>query len=322
MKAAVCPKYGPPEVLEIRDIKKPEPKDEEVLIKIMATSVTVADSRVRGFRVPPAFYIPARLLMGLTKPRQAVLGGELAGVVESAGSRVKNFRPGDMVVGFSGHHFGCNAEYRCLNESACLVTKPASLSPTQAVALPFGGLTALHFLQKARIKKAGRVLIYGASGNVGSYAVQLAKHFGAHVTAVCSTANLDMVKSLGADEVVDYTRQDFSKMDRLYSVVFDTVGKTVLSKTISVLTPDGFYLHCVSTPDMTLRARLALRGSSRKFVGGTFTPQAESLRYLLKLAEEGKIKPVIDQIYPLENIVDAHRYVDTGHKKGSVVLTL
>jgi len=323
MKAIICTKYGPPEVLKIEDIEKPSPKDNEILVKIYATTVTVADSRVRGFNVPLSFWLPARIALGFRRPRKPILGMELSGVVEAVGNKVSLFKERDQIFANTGHNtFGAYAEYCCIRENNCIAIKPENISFEEAAAVTFGGITALQFLRKGNIKQGDKVLIYGASGSVGTYAVQLAKYFGAEVTGVCSTDNLEMVKSLGADEVIDYTTTDFSKVGENYDVIFDTVGKGSIFGTIKSLKPTGKYIHAVTTPATEIKIRLSLLTSRKKLIGGTFTPNTEQIDFLKKLVEGGKIKPVIDRIYPFEQIIEAHKYVDLGHKKGNVVITI
>jgi len=322
MKAIVCTKYGSPEVLQLKEVPKPTPKDNEVLIKIHATTVTVGDSRVRAFRVPFSFWLPARLAIGITKPRKPILGGELAGEIESVGKAVTRFKQGDRVFAFVGHYFGAHAEYRCMPENGCIALIPEKVSYEEAAPITFGGITALFFLRQGNIKKGDKVLIYGASGCVGTYAVQLAKYFGAEVTGVCSTGNLEMVKSIGADKVIDYTTTDFTQNAESYDVIFDTVGKASISGCIKSLKQTGIFMHAVTTPATTIRIRIGLLGSKKKLIGGTFKANPEQINYLRGLLEQGKIKAVIDRKYPLEQIVEAHRYVDRGHKKGNVVITV
>ncbi len=320
MKAVVCTKYGPPEVLKVTEVKKPVPADNEVRIKIFATAVTVGDSRVRSFNVPPSFWLPARLALGIRKPKRAILGSVFAGEVESTGRYVKLFKTGDKVFGSNGHRFGAYTEYLCMPENGCVAVKPSNLTYEESAAIPWGGITALHFLKEGNINKGQKVLIYGASGAVGTSAVQLAKYFGAEVTGVCSSANLDLVKSIGADNVIDYLSEDFTKNGKTYDIIFDTVGKSSVSGSVKSLKKGGVYLHAVVTPALGILMLFASIAGGKKITGGTFIPKAEDLIFLKELAEAGHIKPVIDRIYPPEQIVEAHRYVDTGHKKGNVVI--
>jgi NADPH:quinone reductase-like Zn-dependent oxidoreductase len=320
MKAVVCTKYGPPDVLKIREVEKPVPRDDEILIKVQATSVTSGDSRIRGFKVPLSFWLPARLALGFRSPKINILGAELSGEIESIGRDVTKFKVGDEIIAYPGHHGGGYAEYTCMGEDSAVAIKPTNLTYEEAAAVPFGGNTALHFLKQANIRDGQKVLIYGASGSVGTYAVQLAKYFGAEVTGVCSTSNMELVKSLGADKVIDYTNEDFSKNGDIYHVIFDTVGKSSLSDCMESLQREGVYLQAVATPSTSLRMKMASINNSKTLIGGTAVPKAENLNFLKELVEKGKIRPVIDRTYPLELIVEAHRYVDKGHKKGNVVL--
>ena len=322
MKAIVYTKYGPPEVLQRKEVEKPVPKDNEVLIKVYATTVTVADFRSRSFTVPPSFWFPARIALGFTKPRKPIPGVELAGEIESVGKDVKRFKKGDQVFAATLISYGAYAEYKCLPEDAAISIKPSNLTYEEAAALPIGARTALHYLRKANIQRGQKVLVYGASGSVGTYAVQLAKVFGAEVTGVCSTTNVDLVKSLGADKVIDYTVEDFSNNDETYDVIFEAVDKSSFSACMRALKKEGIYLN-VTAPVPSIRMLWTKMTSSQKLMLGENPPEkAEDLGFLKELVEAGKIKPVIDRRYSMEQIVEAHRYVDKGHKKGNVVITV
>ena len=322
MKAMVATKYGPPEVLELKEVEKPAPKDNEVLVKVYATTVTAGDTRVRSFTVPPSFWLPARITLGLRKPKKAILGMVVAGEVEAVGKQVKRFKNGDQVYAYDITRLSTYAEYACVPESSAIVLKPPTVSYKEAAALPFGGITALHFLKKGKIHSGQKVLIYGASGSVGTFAVQLAKYFGAKVTGVCSTTNVALVKSLGADKVINYTKEDFTRIGETYDIIFDTVGKSSLSGCLRSLKQEGSYLQAVAGPALLVQMRWASMRSGKTLIGGTAVPKTEDLIYLNDLVEAGKIKPVIDRCYPLEQMVEAHRYVDQGHKKGNVVITV
>jgi len=323
MKAAVYSKYGPPDVVRIENVEKPAPKDNEVLVRIHATTVCAADWRMR--KADP-FII--RFINGLWRPKKVlILGMEFAGIVESVGKAVTRFGKGDQVFGSSGMKFGAHAEYACLSEGL-LAIKPVNMTLEEAAAVLFGGVSALHFLRKAKIQAGQKVLIYGASGSVGVFALQLAKHFGAHVTAVCSTANLKLVKSLGADEVVDYTREDFSRTGRVYDIVFDTVGKSGFSRSLKSLKRGGFYVlvggsgHLSSILGSILRGMWVSMTGAAKVITGVASATPEDQSFLKGLIEAGKLRTVIDRRYSLEEIAEAHRYVEAGHKKGHVVIVL
>lgn len=302
MKAIVANQYGGPEVLQLHEVEKPAPKNHELLIKVHATTVTAGDHRMRSFDVPPVFWLPARIALGFTKPKQPIYGMELAGEVEAVGKDVTRFNVGDQVFASTlEHNFGAYAEYKCLPEEGMVARKPANFSHIEAAALPIGATTALRLLRKGNLQAGQKVLIYGASGSVGTYAVQLAKYFGAHVTGVCSTANLSLVKSLGADHVIDYTRDGLSSLEERYDVIFDTVARLRKSQYSKVLAPNGTYVSI---------ARLSTKENK------------EILLLIKELAESANIRAVIDRCYSLEQMVEAHHYVDTGRKKGNVVITV
>ena len=323
MNAVVYDRYGPPEVLHLKTVEKPIPKNNEVLIKVNAATVTLYDCWMRSSTAPPGFWLPARIASGIRKPKQPVLGTELAGEVAAVGKDVKRFQVGDGVFAFIGS-LGAHVEYICLPENGKLALKPANMTYEEASAVPYGALTALFFLSKANIQPGQKVLIFGASGGVGNYAVQLAKHhFGARVTGVCSTSKMGMVKALGANHVIDYTREDFTKNGEIYDVIFDTVGKSSISSSQRSLTKMGTYLFATFGLTMLFQI-LWLRVTSSKNVGpmGVVEGSADELDFLRELVETGKLKAVIDRCYPIEQAAEAHRYVESGQKVGSVVLTI
>ena len=322
MKAIVYERYGPPEVLELREVAKPTPKDNEVLIKTYATTVTTGDWRVRSLNVPVGFGLIGRLVLGVSRPRQPILGTELAGEIESVGKDVKKFKVGDQVFAFSGASMGCHAEYKCMPEDGAVALKPANLTYDEAAAISFGGTTALNFFRRGKLQSGEKVLVNGASGGVGTAAVQLAKHFGANVTGVCSTANVELVRSLGANHVIDYTKEDFTRNGENYDVIVDIAGTAPFSRSKGSLKEGGRLLLVLGgLPDMLQIPWISLT-SNKRVIAGPAAERAEDLRFLAKLAEAGEFKPVIDRRYPFEQIVEGHRYVDTGHKKGNVVITL
>ena len=323
MKAVVYTKYGPPEVLQLKEIEKPTPKQNEVLIKIYATTVTATECT---FRKGKPFF--SRLFTGLIRPKITTLGEELAGEIEEVGNDVKLFKNGAQIFGTAGPGFGANAEYICIPEDGVLAIKPTNMTDEEAASSVDGFLTALPFLRdKGNIKSGDKVLIYGASGSIGTAAVQIAKYFGAEVTGVCSTTNLDLVKSLGADNIIDYTKKDFTKTGYTYDIIFDTVGKTSFSRCKSTLKQKGIFLE--AGIGLTIFRQVLwtsiIGGKKAKIAATGLRPPDErtkDLIFLKELMEAGKIKPVIDRRYPLEQIAEAHRYVDKGHKKGNVVITL
>ena len=322
MKAIICTKYGSPEVLELQDVERPVPKDNEVLIKIHATTVTSGDVVDRSCKVHLSAWLPTRIFMGLTKPRRKIPGADLAGEIEAVGKDVTLFKAGDQVFGSAGWGAGAYAEYKCVGQDARLAPKPANMSYEEAAAIPFGGGTALHFLKKANIQPGQKVLIYGASGSVGTYAVQIAKYYGAEVTGVCSSSNLEWVQSLGTDNVIDYTKEDFTKNGQTYDVIFDTVAKSSFSKSKKALKQKGIYL----TTDMGLVLMLQMLWAkmigSRRVVSWVASVKVEDLMFLKELVEVGHLKSVIDRTWPLEQMAEAHAYVETGHKKGNVAITV
>ena len=317
MKAIVCKKYGPPEVLQVQEIEKPTPKSNEVLIKIKATAVTASDCIIRGFNMPGDPKFPMKQIMGLmmrfyvgfTKPKNPVLGLVLSGEIESAGKDIQQFKKGDPVISFTGYSFGAYAEYKCMSEKesklGCLAHKPNNMSHEEAASVSYGGILAIHYMRKMDIQKGQKVLIYGASGAIGTMAVQLVKSIGAEVTGVCGSSNTELVKSLGAEKVIDYTQEDAIKKLEVYDYILDAAGKNKTSK-------------------LKIEAKKAL-GQNGKYVSvddGLLELRSEYFIQLKELVEAGHIKSVVDKTFPLEQIVEAHRYVDTGHKKGNVVITI
>jgi NADPH:quinone reductase-like Zn-dependent oxidoreductase len=319
MKAAICESYGPPEVVQIRDVPKPVPADGEVLVKAFATTVNSGDARVRALRVPRGMRLPVRLKLGLTKPKQPILGFEMAGQVEAVGGAVTGFQPGDRVVASRGFDFGCHAEYVTVAEQGAIAQIPEDLSYEDAVALCFGGATALNFFRLGNLAAGETVLINGASGAVGTMAVQFAKHFGAEVTAVCSGANAELVRGLGADHVVDYTAADFTGDGQRYDVIMDNHGNAPYARVKGSLEPGGRFLMVIGDLWQTLAATRQKAVISPSQNESSIT--ADTYGTLMSLAEQGVLKPVIDSVLPFEQIVEAHRRVDSGHKVGSVVLT-
>jgi len=322
MKAIVYEKYGPPDVLQLKEVQKPIPKDDEVLIKIHVTTVTSGDWRARSLHAPAGFGFISHLFFGISKPRQPVLGTELAGVVEAVGKDVRKFKIGDQIFAYSGASMGCYAEYKCMPEDGPVAIKPANLSYEEAAAVSFGGATMLNFFRRGKLQSGEKVLVNGASGGVGTAAVQLAKHFGAYVTGVCSTANVELVRSLGANHVIDYTKEDFMKNGETYDVIVDTVGTAPYSRCKDSLKDNGRLLLVVGNLTQLLQIPWVMMTTNKKIIGGPASERVEDLHFLAKLAEAGGFKPVIDRRFRFEEIVEAHRYIDTGRKRGNVVITL
>jgi NADPH:quinone reductase-like Zn-dependent oxidoreductase len=324
MKAIVYTQYGPADVLHLQDVEKPTPKDNEVLIKVHATSVTTGDCNARGFTfVSPGFGFIARLAFGPRKPRQPILGVELSGEIIEVGKDVRRFKKGDQVFGIS-LKYGAYAEYICVAEDARLVVKPENMTYAEAASIPFGANTALYFLRDmAKLQAGQKILIIGASGCTGVYAIQLAKYYGAEVTGVCSTRNLEMVRALGVDYVIDYTREDFTRNGQTYDVILDMVpGKSSFRRFQSSLKQNGLYL--AGAGGLESFAQMAWTGltGGKKVMAGMVPDRVEGLVFLKGLLETGNLKPVIDRCYPLEQTAEAHRYADSGHKRGSVVITV
>ena len=323
MRAAVCTAYGGPDVVRVLDVPAPVAKPDEVLIRVHATTVASGDARVRGARFPAGFGLLARLFLGLTRPRQPILGTELAGIVEAVGASVKRYRPGDAVFAFSGIGMGCHAELKAMPEDGAIAPLPAGFTFEEAAAISFGGTTALYFLRDVgKVQRRERVLVNGASGSVGSAAVQLARHFGAHVTGVCSAANADLVRSLGADDVIDYTRADFATSGARWDIILDAVGNAPFARARQALNEKGRLLSIVGRLGDLLKAPLQSMTSGLKVAGGSAPERAEDIAELARLCAAGVFRPVIDSRYPLDRIAEAHARADSERKVGSVVVTL
>ena len=331
MKAIVYTEYGPANVLQIKEMEKPAPKENEILIKIHATSVTVGDLWARNFKaispgkfsMPLPFWLPARLYFGFNKPKVNILGAELAGEVEAVGKNVKRFTAGDQVFGYPGQSMGAYAEYLCMPEDGFVAHKPSNMTYEEAAVVPYGAITALNLLQKINLQPGQKILINGASGGIGSAVVQIAKHhFGAHVTGVCGTPRLDFVKSLGADKVIDYTKEDFTQNGEAYDVIFDIQGKCSFSRCKNSLKPDGILLFASFKMKQVLQMVWTSMRGGKRVICALATGGNEHLLAAKELIEAGKIKAIIDRCFPLEQTAEAHRYIEDGHKKGHVVIAV
>lgn len=323
MKAVIYKKYGAPNVLKLSQVSKPAPKDNEVLIKIHATSVTTGDQKARSLDLPRGYGLIGRLVFGILGPKRQTLGTEYAGRIVATGPSVTHFNVGDDVFAYPGAKFGGYAEYATVAEDAAIALMPASSSYKEAAGLSFGGATALNFLRdKAGIQSGDKVLINGASGGVGTAAVQIAKHFGAHVSGVCSTDNMDLVRSIGADDVIDYTRDDFSWQENAYDIILDTTGAITYQSTQKALRSGGRFLMVSGDLPQLLSMIFATKTDGKKGIGGYAPEKAEELKFIAELVEAGQFSPVIDRCYSLDQIQEAHAYVDTGRKKGNVIINV
>lgn len=322
MKAVFCTKYGTPEVLKIREAKKPVPKKDEVLIKIHGTTVTMGDCEIRRFKMPIFLWIPIRLFLGITKPRQPIIGAEMAGEIESVGSMVTNYKVGDQVFGTTGMTLGAYAQYTCQKADFGLMFKPVNMNYQEAATIPVGGLNGLHFIRKAGVKKGDKVLINGAGGSIGTYALQLAKHYGAEVHAVDRAEKLEMLRSLGADRVIDYQKEDFTRQKENYDVIIDVVCRGSYSKAVKTLSKRGRYVLGNPTMIKMLRGFWTSLVSGKKVYSQLADEKTEDLKYLKDLVEQGVLKSVIDKSFSLEQMAEAHKYVETGMKTGNVVVSV
>jgi NADPH:quinone reductase-like Zn-dependent oxidoreductase len=323
MQVVVWTKYGPPEVLQLREVEKPAPKENEVLVRVYATTVTAGDCELRRLNSTNLFLMPMRLYLGILKPtRKMILGQELAGEVEAIGKNVTRFRKGDQVFSWTGIRLGAYAQYTCLPESGVIYTKPSHMSYEEAAVLSVGGLEATHMLRKANIKRGEKVLINGAGGSIGSFAVQLARYFGAEVTAVDSSGKLDMLRSIGSGRVFDYTHEDFTKIGQTYDVIYDVIGTSSFSRSLGSLNQNGRYLLGNPGLSQRIRGRWTTISDGKKVISWEMGRNIEDVNFLKELIEAGNIKSVIDKLYPLEQIAEAHRYVESGQKKGSVVIVV
>lgn len=330
MKAIVCTEFGTPDVLQLKEVVKPTPKDNEVLIRIHAASVNFGDLMARNFKavsprkfnMPFLFWLPSKIAFGLRKPNIPILGSELAGEIEAVGKDVKRFKKGDQVFGYPGLSFGAYAEYTCLPEEGCLAIKPTNMTYEEAAVVPYGAIMSLNLLRKANIQPGQEVLVNGASGGIGSAAVQIAKNCGAEVTGVCGAPRLDFVKSLGADRVIDYTAEDFTQNGETYDLIFDILGKCSFARCKNSLKPNGILLYASFKMKQLIQMLWTSKTSGRKVICAIAPGSVEDLYSVKELIEAGKIKAIIDRVYPFEQIVEAHRYVEQGHKKGNVAITM
>lgn len=323
MKAAIWTNYGPPEVLQIQEVSKPAPKANEVLIKVRATTVETGDCELRRYQLHNYLYLPIRLYFGFFKPRVVkVLGQQLSGEIEAVGTTVSKFKIGDAVIAGTEMKMGATAEYICLPENNTIAIKPENISFEEAAAVTIGGINALHFLRKADIQPGQKVLIYGATGAIGTFALQLAKHLGAEVTAVCSSGKIGLVESLGADHTIDYTCQSLTKSGQQFDTIFDTIGKSPYGESLSTLKPGGIYLLANPTLRQQLRSLWTRLTSNKRVTCQLAQENAEDLNYLIQLIEQVKLKVIVDRCYPMEQIVEAHHYVEQGHKNGNVVISI
>jgi NADPH:quinone reductase-like Zn-dependent oxidoreductase len=330
MKAIVFTEYGSPDVLQLKEVAKPTPKDNEILVRVHATPVNYGDLTARNFanlsssefNMPTPLWLPARMSFGWNKPKINILGSELAGEVEAVGKKVKKFKPGDQVFAYTGMNMGANAEYLCLPEAGIVALKPANLTYEEASTLPYGAIMALSLLRKVNIRPGQKVLINGASGGIGSMAVQVAKHFGTEVTGVCGTPRLEYVKSLGADKVIDYTKDDFTRNGETYDLIFDILGRSSFSRLKRSLKPNGIYLLASYKMKQLFQMFRTSMFGGQKVICAMASEKSEDLVFIKELVEAGKIKTIIDKCYPLEQAAEAHRYVESGLKKGPVVITL
>jgi NADPH:quinone reductase-like Zn-dependent oxidoreductase len=330
MKAIVYTKYGPPEVLQVKEVEKPAPKDNEILVRIDAASVNYGDLVARNFKaisprefnMPLLFWLMGKISFGISKPRTTILGSEFAGEIEAVGKAVTRFKPGDQVFGYMGQSMGAYAEYLCVPEDGCVAIKPANMSYEEAAVAPYGAIMALNLLRKMNIQAGDKVLINGASGGIGSAAVQLAKYFGAEVTGVCGTPRLEFVKSLGADKVIDYTKQDFTKSGETYDLIFDVLGKSSFSSCKRALKQNGRYLLASFKMKQLFQMLWTAKFGSQKVICNIAPGSVEDLNSVKALIEAGKLKSIIDRRFPMEQAGEAHRYVETGKKKGNVVITM